>query len=276
MTKTLIKSTLILAAILLSGTKVQAQVVPLPAGTKLQMQTSEVGGTIAGLSTDGKFFAILCGSGKTSADLLFQNSEGDVQDEYHNTPGYRLRTWTPPRSLYVSFSSEAAVQVCSNPNGSYVFETGLEGNVQKLRVTNFQADTRDPKSLMPTAGRLQVRTGQVGNKVVAVTDDARFFAIVCTRGMVWSSADLIFPNTFGKIVVKDYNISHVRVSPAPRDIAKYYPMTAKAVSTICNFPNGIYALDVAQKDAKTEVEFIGGESFEANVRFGSSGRGRGF
>jgi hypothetical protein len=270
MTKMIFKSTLLGAILLFGAASAQATLANLAPGTQIQLKTAQVGKQIVGISNDGVFAAIICNS-SNSADLLFSNPAGDIVTKDYNSSTLRRSAWAPERSPYIGLTSAAAEEVCANPNGNYVFEAVADKDTQKLGVKASRSEARYFEA--PRAGeKIQVRTGQVGNKVMAVTNDGKFFAIKCAHGLfAKSSGDFIYSNRNGKIVVHDYKIEGISMSIAPVERAAYWPMTNHAVVEVCNYPNGIYTLQINAGAGGNEVEYLSGQRFEANSRLRSRG-----
>lgn len=120
--------------------------------------------------------------------------------------------------------------------------------------------------------QLTVRTSLVDKHVVAVTNDGRFFAIVCNRGVLLkSNADLLFPNSEGEIITEFYNSSGSRsIGLPPR--APFIPLEFTAMVQICNHPSGIYTLSITNDGDGKIVNYVGGHTLEAD----SGHRPRGF
>jgi hypothetical protein len=118
--------------------------------------------------------------------------------------------------------------------------------------------------------QLQMRTQQVGEEIVGVTNDGRFFAIACKNNLVFkSSAFLLAPNSKGDIVT-DLSTGY-QISAGSPERSPKYPLTTEATLKVCNFPNGIYTLNLTQKDGANIVEFVNGQSADADS--GKSARG---
>lgn len=122
---------------------------------------------------------------------------------------------------------------------------------------------------------LHVRTQFVDGKIIAVTNDGRFFSIVCSYPKIPvplmsqnSSALMFLPNKDGDIVSAAYNKIN-RHTADKRSQA--IPLANTAVVQICNEPNGTYLLRIKQEGEINEVLYVSGTTHSANT-----GRGRGY
>ncbi|MGZ3722926.1 MAG: hypothetical protein ACXVA9_08360 [Bdellovibrionales bacterium] len=279
MGNTILKSTLIMAAILLSGTKVHAQTpAKFEVGTRIEMLTNKVDKDIVGKATDGNFYSISCTSHiagvqawpfkvftSYSADLFVPTTYGDLVPADSDS--------AREKSSYMPLTAESAQAVCTNPSGNYVLNVVERNSERLLAVADFQAIVRDPKADRLSPGDVvQVRTRQVGEKIVAVTGDGKFFAILCSMGLLSKTADFIYPNYYGNIAIDEYNAVGTRVSSSPAKRQASWSMDAKAMGKVCNYPNGTYTLRVAATDNKdVEVHFESTQSVEANAHQNGNG-----
>src|SRR5438045_679735 len=74
---------------------------------------------------------------------------------------------------------------------------------------------------------ITVRTNLIGKNIVAVTNDGKFFAIVCKLGRFWSSAYLLSPTPGeGDLTTDDFNPTVAFVAKPRSDFA---PLTTAAL-----------------------------------------------
>jgi hypothetical protein len=129
-----------------------------------------------------------------------------------------------------------------------------------------------PQDLRET--QIRVRTNDIGSgKIVAVTNDGRFFAIVCENnfmGLATSSADLVFQDPDGDLTI-DNGAYKASGRIANKNRSAWASLDERGVSEICNHPNGMYVLQLRGADGKALVEYVSGQTLRAD-----SGKSRGF
>jgi hypothetical protein len=123
MTQFLLKNAFVMAAVFSVNLIAHADSPQTGSSHQLQLHTNLIGKNIVGVSSDGKFFAIVCSPGlfmKSTADLLFPNDLGDVvTEDYNKTVVRAMRVERP--SAYLPLTDAAVHQVCNHPNGQYTF-----------------------------------------------------------------------------------------------------------------------------------------------------------
>ena len=136
----------------------------------------------------------------------------------------------------------------------------------------FAATAQGGQPQIGDNAQLTVRTSLIDKHVVAVTNDGRFFAIVCYQGLIFkSTADLLFPNSEGEIVTDFYSSGSGRSAGAPPR-SSYIPLENAAVVQVCNHPSGVYTLNIANEGDGKIVKYVSGHALEAD----SGHRPRGF
>ena len=289
MKNTILKSTLVATAVLLSGMNANAKLATIEEGTQLQIRTSLIGKQIAGVMPEGIFVSIQCRAHTSisftkmttetsySADILFPNSHGDVVTERYDSAAPRVSAAAAERSTFLPLSQVAAQFVCENPAGNYVLEVRTTNSVKQIELLQFRPDLRLLSSAHITAGQtLKLRTGQVGEKIVGVSEDGNFVAIVCSQGTFSkSTADMIYPNSSHNIITNNYAGTATRVNAVNEERGAFVSLTSEAVVQICNNPNGLYTLSVNAAEGETKVALVSiddkARSVEANTRFRTRG-----
>jgi len=106
-----------LAALFLAGSLAKAD-------TQMTFRTTQVGKQIVAVSSDFRFYGIVCKPGipfftKSRADLLAPNPEGDLTTETYAKTGYNKWGSDGPQSKSWPLDAAAVNQICNHPNGEY-------------------------------------------------------------------------------------------------------------------------------------------------------------